>query len=256
MQKPVGGCFRMLVSAPRITWSPREAQQPQASAALGTPAPSSTSRLWPGWLSCLLPLLATEWPVTLQVTGGRCGAAWHATRASPRGVRHGALRSSGTDDRPPHPVLRPHRAPPSRLPLPDTPGQGPGTQCLCRGLLGSGRLSPDGTRTAKVGFERPLPVTLRHPRTEHPRPPLLWRRQVQSSKAPRLTSTETQHPRGQQEHREGATPTPVEQSRPLPIGGGTCGGRRTALPQGPGCGALPKRGGDDETAFVNARTCR
>lgn len=129
-------------------------------------------------------------------------------RVQPTGCSPQRPAELGTDDCPPTPspalTELPHPDCPSgdlheqgtggdrslqTSPSQTPPGQGPGTLCLCEGLLGSGRLFPDGTSTANVSFKRPRPVSLCHPRTKHPRRPLLrWRRQVQSSKAPRLTS--------------------------------------------------------------------
>lgn len=74
LQKPVWGYFRILVSAPRIVWSPHE-----GTATTGVCGPQDTHSRQPiaplaGPAVRLLPLLGTEWPVTLQAAGGRCGA--------------------------------------------------------------------------------------------------------------------------------------------------------------------------------------
>lgn len=74
LQKPVWGYFRILVSAPRIVWSPHE-----GTATTSVCGPQDTHSRQPiaplaGPAVRLLPLLGTEWPVTLQAAGGRCGA--------------------------------------------------------------------------------------------------------------------------------------------------------------------------------------
>lgn len=203
------------MSAPQIIWSPSEGTaSTDVCGSQNTPSQKHISPLTglavPPPEKSFLPLLVIEWP---HNPAGHERTVWgcmacHAS--SPQGVRHSALRSWGQMTAPPphplpsqsspiqtaHPVTFMSRAlgeteacrpaPPRR---PQARDQGPGTLCLCEGLLGSGRLFPDGTSTANVSFKRPRPVSLCHPRTKHPRRPLLrWRRQVQSSKAPRLTS--------------------------------------------------------------------